>query len=162
MPREFPQQKLCLIGSEFVLSPSAIMTLDELYEEFAFLDDWDDRCDLLIDLGFELTDLPESAKTEANRVKGCQNNVWLITSLNEDVTPPVMEIQAKADAYIVDGLIVVLLAIFNHKSPEQVLAIDAEAIFNELHLEKLITPLRRNGLAGMVRRIKEDAVKYIS
>jgi cysteine desulfuration protein SufE len=59
------------------------MTLNELIEEFEFLGDWEDRCDFLIDLGFDLPKLPAEAKVESNRVHGCQSNVWLVAELNE-------------------------------------------------------------------------------
>ena len=63
------------------MSLSDSMTIEELYEEFEYLGDWDDQCDYLIDLGFELQKLPEEAKVEENRVHGCQSNVWLLAEI---------------------------------------------------------------------------------
>ena len=139
------------------VSMTAPMTIDELIEEFEFLGDWDDRCDFLIDLGFELPKFPEAAKTEANRVHGCQSNAWMISELNQATDPPVVEIQACSDAMIVNGLIAVLLAIFHEKSPAEILQIDAAAVFRRLELDRHLSSQRKNGLAGMVARIREFA-----
>jgi cysteine desulfuration protein SufE len=133
------------------------MTIDELIEEFDFLGDWEDRCDYLIDLGFELPKLPPEAKVEENRVHGCQSNVWLIAELNDSTDPPKVEFLANSDAMIVNGLIAVLMTIFQGKTPEEILRIDVEGIFRRLELDRHLSSQRRNGLFGMVTRIREIA-----
>ncbi len=133
------------------------MTIEELFEEFEFLADWEERCDFLIDLGFDLPQLPESARTEANRVLGCQSNVWLVSELNESVSPPVVEFTANSDAMIVNGLIAVLSVIYQGKTPEQILNTDVEGIFRRLELDRHLSSQRRNGLFGMVTRVREFA-----
>src|ERR1700720_3030079 len=85
------------------LSSSEATTIPELIETFEALGDWEAQCDYLIDLGDEIPDFPESARTEANRVDGCQSNVWLVTELKPS-DPPVIEIQADSDSMIVRGL----------------------------------------------------------
>jgi cysteine desulfuration protein SufE len=130
------------------------MTVEELLSEFEFLGDWEDRCDYLIDLGFELPDLPEEAKTEANRVHGCQSNVWMILRMNSDNGQPVVEILADSDAKIVKGLIAVLLTIYSGKTPEEILALDVKDLFDQLGLGHNLSPARKNGLNGMVQRIR--------
>lgn len=135
------------------------MTIEELIEEFDFLGDWEDRCDFLIDLGFEVPKLPESAKCEANRVHGCQSHVWMIADLNREADPPVVEFQANSDAMIVNGLIAVLMMVFNGKTPEEILATDVNAIFRRLELDRHLSSQRRNGLFGMVTRIREIAAR---
>jgi cysteine desulfuration protein SufE len=133
------------------------MTLNELYEEFEFLSDWEERCDFLIDLGFDLPVLPDSAKIEENRVLGCQSNVWLISQLNESVSPPVVEFQANSDAIIVNGLIAVLNTVYYGKTPDEICAIDIDLIFKRLGLDRHLSSQRRNGLFGMVNRIRQFA-----
>jgi len=133
------------------------MTLDEIYEEFEFLGDWEDRCDFLIDLGFELPKIPESMKTEQNRVHGCQSNVWMTSNLNIDAKPPVLAIQANSDAIIVNGLIAVLVAVYDGKTPNTILETDVEAIFKKLELDRHLSSQRKNGLSGMVNRVREYA-----
>ncbi len=141
------------------MSSATIMTLDELIEEFDFLGDWEARCDFLIDLGFELPKLPDEAKIEPNRVHGCQSNVWLIASVQSDHSPTTVEFLANSDAMIVNGLIAVLMAIYNGKTPEEIIQIDVEKIFHRLELDRHLSPQRRNGLFGMVQRVREIAVQ---
>jgi len=129
------------------------MTLDELYDEFEHLEDWGDRCDFLIDLGFELPTLPDAARTEENRVRGCQSNVWLIARIT-GTDQLVMEIEADSDAMIVRGLIAVLLMAYSGRTVTEVLNVDAQAIFTRLGLTRHLSTARKNGLAGMVERIR--------
>ena len=134
-----------------------IITIDELLEEFDFLGDWEERCDFLIDLGFELPPMPETDKTEANRVHGCQSMVWLTTDLQESEGRKVLRINADSDALIVKGLIAVLLAIYQNRTPEEVLKIDVKDYFSRLQLDKYLSTQRKNGLMGMVERVQQEA-----
>ena len=132
------------------------MTIDELKVEFQELGDWDDQCDYLIDLGRELPRLPESAKTEENRVHGCQSNVWLVADV-KPTAPPVVEFLANSDAIIVNGLIAVLTILYSGRTPQEILDVDAREVFRELGLERHLSSQRRNGLYGMVTRIRQIA-----
>ncbi|MEQ8856928.1 SufE family protein [Gimesia sp.] len=134
-----------------------IITIDELLEEFDFLGDWEERCDFLIDLGFELPPMPETEKTEANRVHGCQSMVWLTTGLQESEGRKVLRINADSDALIVKGLIAVLLAIYQNRTPDEVLKIDVKDYFSRLQLDKYLSTQRKNGLMGMVERVQQEA-----
>lgn len=134
-----------------------IITIDELLEEFDFLGDWEERCDFLIDLGFELPPMPETEKTEANRVHGCQSMVWLTTDLQESEGRKVLRINADSDALIVKGLIAVLLAIYQNRTPDEVLKIDVKDYFSRLQLDKYLSTQRKNGLMGMVERVQQEA-----
>ncbi|QDT95751.1 SufE family protein [Gimesia aquarii] len=138
-------------------STTKMISIEELLEEFKHLADWEERCDFLIDLGFELPAMPDSEKTEANRVHGCQSMVWLTTDLKQVGDQKVLEINADSDALIVKGLIAVLLAIYNSKTPEEVLNIDVEQYFSELQLDKYLSSQRKNGLFGMVERVQQEA-----
>ncbi|MEL6110164.1 MAG: SufE family protein [Planctomycetota bacterium] len=134
------------------------LTIEELYEEFDDLPDWDDRCDCLIDLGFALPPLPAEAKNEANRVHGCQSSVWLVAEV-KDAAPPVVEFLAHSEAIIVNGLIAVLTALYSGKTPEEILSIDAQEVFRKLGLERHLSPQRRNGLYSMVERVRQLALQ---
>lgn len=134
-----------------------MITINELIEEFEFLHDWEERCDFLIDLGFELPAMPESEKTEANRVHGCQSMVWLTTELKKAEGQKVLHINADSDALIVKGLIAVLLAIYNDKTPEEILKTDVRQYFSQLQLDKYLSSQRKNGLFGMVERVQSEA-----
>jgi cysteine desulfuration protein SufE len=132
------------------------MTLDELYAEFDELGDWDAQCDYLIDLGHELPKLPAEAKIEANRVHGCQSNVWLVAQVST-TAPRRVEFQANSDAIIVNGLIAVLQIMYGGHTAAEILALDARQVFERLGLQHQLSPQRRNGLFGMVERIREIA-----
>jgi cysteine desulfuration protein SufE len=134
-----------------------IITIDELLQEFDFLSDWEERCDFLIDLGFELPPMSDTEKTEANRVHGCQSMVWLTTDLQEADGRKELRITADSDALIVKGLIAVLLAIYQNKTPEEVLKIDVKDYFSRLQLDKYLSTQRKNGLMGMVERVQQEA-----
>ena len=94
------------------LSQSQATTIPELIETFDALGDWESQCDYLIDLGDELPDFPAVARKEANRVHGCQSNVWLVAD-SKGSNPPVIEIVADSDSMIVRGLIAVLLMAYS-------------------------------------------------
>ncbi|MEM6365057.1 MAG: SufE family protein [Planctomycetota bacterium] len=134
------------------------LTIDEIYEEFDELPDWKDRCDYLIDLGFDLPELPEEAKTEENRVHGCQSNVWMIAEVEPD-GPRTIKLRAMSDSIIVSGLIVILLTLYSGKTPAEIAAIDPKETFERLGLERYLSSQRRNGLYGMVQRVRELSVK---
>lgn len=132
------------------------MTISELIETFDALGDWESQCDFLIDLGYEIPDFPESARIEANKVHGCQSNVWLITQIKPG-NPPVIEIQADSDSMIVRGLIAVLLMAYSGKTAAEILQTDIQLVFARLGLNRQLSSARRNGLAGMVQRIRSIA-----
>lgn len=144
------------------MSSTADITLDELIEEFEFLGDWEARCDYLIDLGFELPKLPDEEKIEQNRVHGCQSNVWLIASQNKKTEPTTIEFLANSDAMIVNGLIAVLMAIYNRKTPEEIIDTNIDEIFHKLELDRHLSPARKNGLSGMVKRVRQIAVETVT
>ena len=144
-------------NSSFQNTTNNMISIEELIAEFEFLSDWEERCDFLIDLGFELPPMPDSDKTENNRVHGCQSMVWLTTGLQEVGNRKVLQINADSDALIVKGLIAVLLAIYNHKTPEGVLKIDIKKYFSQLQLDKYLSSQRKNGLFGMVERVQQEA-----
>jgi cysteine desulfuration protein SufE len=148
--------KLLLEFGNPPLSSSEATTIPELIETFEALGDWEAQCDYLIDLGYEIPEFPQSARTEANKVRGCQSNVWLIT----DIKPgerPLIEIQADSDSMIVRGLIAVLLLAYSGKTAQEILQTDVQQIFASLGLNRQLSSARRNGLAGMVQRIRSIA-----
>ena len=131
------------------------MSIDELLEEFEELLDWEEQCDFLIDLGFELPEFSSELKCEENLVRGCQSQVWLMaTPVEEEDGVTVVNLQADSDSMIVKGLIAVLLAAYSGKTAKQILDTDIEALFERMGLNQHLSSTRRNGLHGMVRRIR--------
>lgn len=132
------------------------LTIDQVIGGFEFLDDWEQRFSYLLDLGKKLPAFPEDQKTEANKVHGCQSQVWLIA---EKADGGAIEFQAISDAHIVNGLIALLMTMYNGKTADEMLAVDAEAILKQLDLEEHLSPTRRNGLHSMLKRIRAEASK---
>ena len=134
------------------------MTIDEIIENFSFIDDWDDRYRYVIELGRTLAPLPEAVRTERNKVQGCASQVWLDTEVKPDGTAGLtLSFVGDSDAHIVRGLIAILFAIYSGKSARDILATDAVAVFEKLGLREHLTPQRSNGFRSMVERIKADA-----
>lgn len=126
---------------------------DDIIETLSFFDSWEDRYKYIIDLGRELPPLDDSERTEANIVRGCQSQVWL-TSRAQDGR---LYFDADSDAFIVKGLLAVVLAAYNGKTPEAIVAFDIEDYFTRLNLLKHLSVTRGNGLRAMVKRIKDTA-----
>ena len=137
------------------------LTIDELLEEFEELEDWEEQCDYLIDLGFELPEFPDEEKTEQNIVHGCQSRVWLIADTSTTADGQSVTIKADSDAMIVKGLIAVLLATYSGKSPQDILDVDIKSLFTRMGLDRHLSSTRRNGLFGMVQRIRDYAGRHI-
>ncbi len=130
--------------------------MDAIREDFAFLDDWEDRYRYVIELGRELPDFPDSARTEANKVRGCVSQVWI----EDEVADGVMRLRGDSDSHLVKGLVAITRALYDGKTPAQALALDAKAIFTELGLEQHLTPQRSNGVRAMIERIRADAAAF--
>jgi cysteine desulfuration protein SufE len=139
------------------------MKIDEITANFALLDDWDDRYRYLIELGRTLEPLPETARTEANKVRGCASQVWLVTDIERNgMSEPVLRYTGDSDAHIVRGLIAVLLAACSGRLAREILEIDTLALFVRLGLREHLTPQRSNGFKAMVGRIHDDAHRALS
>jgi cysteine desulfuration protein SufE len=137
---------------------SALPDIDEITENFALLEDWDDRYRYVIELGRALPPLPDAARTEANKVQGCASQVWLQTMARPDGEEgPVLNFLGDSDAHIVKGLIAILFALYSGKPAKQILALDALGLFERLALREHLTPQRSNGFRSMVERIRAEA-----
>ncbi len=132
------------------------MDVDNIVENFQFLDDWEDRYKYLIELGNGLEEFPEDQRNSDNKVNGCVSQVWIATHLNGDADP-VITFRGDSDAHIVRGLIAVTLAIFSDKRASNITTIDEVEYFNKIGLREHITHQRSNGLKSMVKRIKQIA-----
>jgi cysteine desulfurase/selenocysteine lyase len=130
----------------------------ELIELFDLLGDWNDRYQTIIEMGEKLLPMPEGAKTEANRVHGCQSTVHMIARKRPG-TRDVIDFLADSDASLVRGLIAVLQGVFSGQSAREILAFNVEDFFRTLGLDQHLTMGRRNGLASMVQRIRTLAAQ---
>ncbi len=131
--------------------------MQEMIEDFALFDDWEERYAYLIDLGKRLPPLPEAAKVPENKVHGCASQVWFVAEPADDKR---LHLAADSDAHIVRGLIALLLRIYSGKTPAEITAIDVQSFFATLGLKQHLSPNRSNGFFAMVRRIRELARHY--
>ncbi len=133
------------------------MTIDQIIDDFEFLDDWEDRYRYVIELGKTLDPLPEAERSEANKVRGCASQVWLVTRRGEANGQPVLHFAGDSDALIVRGLVAIAITLFDGKPAAEIVATDADALFDRLGLKAHLTAQRSNGLRALVDRIKSDA-----
>jgi len=127
-------------------------TLEELQENFALFDDWEERYRYLIDLGKELQPMADELKDENTLVKGCTSRVWMVCETSEKGT---LNFTADSDAHIVRGLIAIVMAAYNDKTPHQIQAINIDEAFKEIGLDAHLSPNRRNGFYAMVERVRQ-------
>lgn len=128
--------------------------LSDLVSEFDLLEDWEERYRYVIDLGKDLAPLTEAERSEANKVRGCASQVWLVTEPHADGT---VTFRGDSDAHIVRGLIAVVLRLYSGKPAAAIGDFDARSAFDQLGLSGHLSAQRSNGLASMVARIRRDA-----
>lgn len=136
--------------------------LDSIRDDLSFLDDWEERYRYIIDLGRTLAPLSEAEHSDTNKVRGCASQVWLISRTEQRDGATRLVFRGDSDAHIVKGLVALALALYSGRTPEAILATDAQAFFSEIGLKEHLTPQRSNGLASMVARIREDARQALS
>ena len=130
---------------------------DEVVDEFADLDDWMDKYQMLIDLGNDLEALDEKYKNEQNLIDGCQSRVWLQCDYRDGA----LWFTADSDALIVKGIIALLLRVVSGHTPKEI--IDADLYFIErIGLREHLSPTRSNGLLAMVKQVKAYALAYMA
>lgn len=123
---------------------------DEIIADFSLLDDWMDRYEMIIEMGNELSPMPESEKTPQHLIEGCQSRVWISGHLDTDHR---LQLQADSDAVIVKGIIAMLLKVLSGQTPADILQSDLYFI-DKIGLKEHLSPTRSNGLLSMVRHIK--------
>lgn len=127
----------------------------ELIDDFAFLSDWEQKYEYIIDLGKELKDLPEEKKKEDILIKGCQSQVWLDAELRDGK----IFFLADSDGILPKGIISLLVGVYSGHTAEEILEADFDFI-SKIGLQEFLSPSRANGLASMIKQIKFYAVAY--
>ena len=136
-------------------------SIDDLIADFELFDDWEDRYRYLIDLGKTLEPLSEDEHSDANKVRGCASQVWLVSQAS-DGSAPVITFRGDSDAHIVRGLIAILISLFSGAPAQEITEERAREVFARIGLDTHLSPQRSNGLASMVRRLKTDAEAALS
>lgn len=129
------------------------VTTEDIVDTLGFFDSWEERYKYIIDLGKELPPMEESLHTDDRLVRGCQSQVWLSHDYHEGK----LFFQADSDAFIVKGLLAVVLAAFNGKTPQEIESVDIAGYFQRLDLLQHLSSTRGNGLKAMVKRIQDIA-----
>jgi cysteine desulfuration protein SufE len=128
---------------------------DEIIDEFAMFDDWQERYQYMIDLGKSLPLISQEYKIEDNIIKGCQSKVWVQASMdNEKVI-----FTADSDAIITKGIIAILIRVFSNQHPKDIIGGNTDFI-DEIGLKEHLSPTRANGLVSMIKKIKMYALAY--
>ncbi len=127
---------------------------ETIADDFTFLDDWEERYKYLIDLGQQMEALSPAEQIDANKVRGCASQVWLVFDEND---PAKLQFRGASDAHIVSGLVALLIALYSGLDKQAALAIDAKAELAKLDLQDHITPQRSNGLISMIQKIRAHA-----
>ncbi len=127
----------------------------ELVDEFALFDSWDDKYEYIIDMGKKLPRLEDLFKKEENKIKGCQSSVWLVA---EEKGGRIW-FKADSDAMIVKGLISMLIRVFSGRRPDEIID-DKLDFIREIGMTSHLAQTRSNGLLSMVKQIKNYALAY--
>jgi cysteine desulfuration protein SufE len=131
-------------------------SLDTIIDDFAFLEEWEDRYRYVIELGKAVPELPEDKRTAENKVQGCASQVWLV-SHSDGATDPQLTFEGDSDAHIVRGLVAIVLAVYSGKKASEIANLDAIQVFDKIGLVEHLSAQRANGLRSMVNRIRQEA-----
>jgi len=129
---------------------------EEIVEEFSLFDNWMDRYQYIIDLGRRLPTFPDELRTEENRIRGCQSQVWFVAEKKGDR----LEFRAISDAAIVSGLIALLLRLYSGRKPRDILDTPPDFV-HALGLDSHLSPTRSTGLSSMLDAIRGFAAEAL-
>jgi cysteine desulfuration protein SufE len=127
---------------------------EAIADDFAFLEDWEDRYRYVIELGRAMEPMPEALKVPATKVEGCASQVWIHPRVEGTGPAARFEFDGDSDAMIVRGLIAVLRALYGGLAPREVLAVDAAGELGRLGLDQHLSSQRSNGLKAMIGRLR--------
>ena len=135
------------------------MTINEIKEdiidEFAMFDNWEDRYQYMIDLGKTLPLIDPNYKTEDHIIKGCQSKVWVHADMEDNK----VKFTADSDAIITKGIIAILIRVFSNQHPTAIIEADTDFI-DKIGLKEHLSPTRANGLVSMIKQLKMYAIAY--
>lgn len=133
------------------------MDFAELEENLLFFEDWSDRYQYIIGLGAKIPPLPDEYHVDKYKVEGCLSQVWLKTEIVDDGGPKRLQFDADSDSAIVKGLFAILRILFSGKTAEEILAVDLDAAFAQIGLDRHLSPNRRNGFFAMIEEMRRSA-----
>lgn len=146
------------IGQTTAMTANAL-TFEDIREELAQFDDWEDRYRALIELGRQLEPMPAALKIDATKVRGCSSQVWLHARRQADGR---LHFSGDSDAHIVRGLVAVLMTLIQDQLPGEIALLDARARLAELGLAGHLSPTRTNGFAAMIAKVQDIATQSLA
>jgi cysteine desulfuration protein SufE len=138
--------------------PHAMASIEQIIDDFAYLEEWEDRYRYVIELGKALPPLSDEKKIADNKVQGCASQVWVVSHGADDSSDPVMTFEGDSDAHIVRGLVAIVLSVYSGKHASEIASTDAIEVFDKIGLVEHLSAQRANGLRSMVKRIRQEAV----
>ena len=146
----------------FIIQQEMINTLaniEEILENFAFIEDWEERYRYIIELGNDIATLSAEEKTDANKIRGCVSQVWLVYQVDA-ASPATIHFRGDSDAHIVRGLVAILMAAYSGKTASAILVFDIRKLFADLGLQNHLSPSRSSGFFSMIEHVRSLAAKY--
>ena len=133
---------------------SAVLTLDEVVDNFDFLEDWDARYAYLVELGEALPAMDERYRTEENKVRGCMSQVWICPRW-DDQNPELINFVGDCDTAIIKGVLALLIELSSGRSPQEIQKLDLDQVFDRLQLAEHLSPNRHFGIYAIIELMKE-------
>ncbi|MGK4328554.1 cysteine desulfuration protein SufE [Lonsdalea quercina] len=128
----------------------------KLVRNFSRCHNWEEKYLYIMELGSRLEPLSDDLRQEDNRVNGCQSQVWIVVTQDEQGR---VALQGDSDAAIVKGLIAVVFSLYQQLTPQDIVSLDVRPFFQELALTQHLTPSRSQGLEAMLRSIRSRAAE---
>lgn len=133
----------------------------EILEAFSYIEDWETRYEYLIDMGKRLPPMAAEARSQENLVQGCQSQVWVTAQALPSEGGKVVHLTADSTSTITKGIVSILHAVYSEEAPEAILTFDIDGLMTSLELDQHLSPARRNGLYGMITKIKTLAAANV-
>lgn len=130
-------------------------SLDDIVDTFELLGDWDQRYQYLTELGEKLPPLPEEARIEDNKVKGCMSQVWVQAYPGPD-DPALVRFHGDCDTSIIKGVLALLIQLVEDRTAEEIEALDVDEFFEKLKLDEHLSPNRHVGIYAIVDLMKKQ------
>ena len=137
-------------------------SIEQLIDDFSYLEDWEDRYAHVLELGRALAPLSAEEHTDTTLIRGCVSQVWLVREPISDEADPVLTFRGDSDSQLVRGLIAILLMVFSGHKASEIMNLDASVVLGTLGLDQHLTPQRANGLSSMVTRVKAEAAAVLA
>ncbi len=128
---------------------------DALIEEFSAFEDWEEKYKLIIDKAKTAEPFPEEERTEKNKIRGCQSQVWLTAKFEDGK----VKFWADSDAVLVKGMATMLVNVYSEHTPEEILSTPPDFL-NKIGITEHLSPTRKNGLNAMLKQIQLYALAF--